>query len=63
MYEVSSAGVTIELSQNHGSAVSCYNAALGPEIVLYKYNKQGNKHVVARKFNNMRSIASTRIKN
>lgn len=49
MYEVKSCGVTIELTSNHGTALSAFNDACGPHVILYKFNGSGHKFVVNEK--------------
>lgn len=52
MFEVKSAGVTIEMTHSHDEAFKCFEQSKGAEVILYKYNSAGNKVAVQHKFGN-----------
>lgn len=60
MYEVKSAGVTIDLTHNNLEAVQTYERASGPVVELYQYAANGSKSVVSTKYNHPRAVNSFR---
>ena len=50
MYEVKSMGTTIEITQDTALAYDVYNRAVGGEVTLWKYNQDGNKQLVGKRF-------------
>jgi len=58
MYEVASCGTTIDIVADLFSASTTYDHCNGPEVVLYKYDGQGNKRIIQSKQNNMRIMHS-----
>lgn len=60
MYEVKSCGVTLEITPHHATADSCFNQSNGAVVILLKYNGAGQKVVVNRKYNHLRSVSSSK---
>jgi len=58
MYEIKSCGVTLDFVPDRYQAQQIFDRAIGPEVILYKYNSDGNKFVVLQKLQNSPAVHS-----